>query len=211
MAQKSSATASSPRDPLSRDRVLRAALDLIDRDGADALTMRSLAKDLGVEAPSLYKHVPNKAAILDGICELIYAEVVMDDVGEAWEDRLRAYADGFRRALLNHQAAVPILTTRAVSTEGSMLLVEVALAEFARVGFDPETARKLLNVVVATITGMVLSEMSDQDTARRSFAEPEKFPLASATVIAAPADRDAEFDIAMAMLTEGISRRFPAT
>lgn len=211
MAQKSSGAESTPRDPLSRDRVLRAALDLVDRDGADALTMRSLAKDLGVEAPSLYKHVPNKAAILDGICELIYAEVVVDDVGEAWQDRLRAYADGFRRALLDHHAAIPILTTRAVSTDGSMLLVEIALAEFARVGFDPETARKLLNVVVAMITGMVLSEMSDGDTARRSFDAPEKFPLASATVISTPADRDAEFDMAIEMLTEGIERRIPAT
>lgn len=171
--------------------------------------MRSLAKDLGVEAPSIYKHVPNKAAILDGICELIYTEVVLDEVGDAWEDRLRAYADGFRRALLDHRAAVPILTTRAVSTDGSMLLVEVALAEFARVGFDAETGRRLLNVVVATITGMVLSEMSDRDKVRGEFDEPEKFPLASATVIASPADRDAEFDIAMTILTDGIDRLRP--
>lgn len=185
---------------------MRAALDLVDRDGEAALTMRSLAKDLDVEAPSLYKHVPNKEAILDGICELVYAEVVIDEVGEEWEERLRAYADGFRRALLRHRNAVPILATRAVATEGSMLLVEVALAEFARVGFDAETARRLLNVVVATVLGMALAEIADQDSARTNFADPDKFPLASVTVVSTPADRDAEFDIALTMLTEGIRR-----
>lgn len=184
---------------------MRAALDLIDRDGGGALTMRSLANDLDVEAPSLYKHVSNKEEILDGVCELMYAEVVIDDVGDAWEDRLVAYADGFRQALLRHRNAVPILATRPVATDGSMLLVEVALAEFARVGFDAETARRLLNVVVATVLGMALSEISDQDSARLTFADPERFPLASASVVATPADRDAEFEMAMAMLTAGIN------
>ncbi len=172
--------------------------------------MRSLAKHLGVEAPSLYKHVPNKGSILDGVCELIYAEVVVEDVGDDWEDRLRAYADGFRQSLLRHRNAVPILATRPVATEGSMLLVEVALAEFARIGFDAETSRQLLNVVVATIVGMALSEISDQAGARREFAEPERFPLASASVVATPADRDAEFDTAMSMLAAGIRQLLPA-
>jgi AcrR family transcriptional regulator len=63
------------RKPLSRDRVLQAAVDLADRDGIDALTMRNLAADLGVEAMSLYHHVANKEAILDGVVEVVVAEI----------------------------------------------------------------------------------------------------------------------------------------
>ena len=66
---------SSPRPPLTTDRVLRAAVDLADRDGLSALTMRRLGAELGVEAMSLYKHVANKEAILDGVVELIVGQI----------------------------------------------------------------------------------------------------------------------------------------
>lgn len=210
MSRTSSTGPKSSRLPLSRERVLQAALELIDRDGEGALTMRSLASDLGVEAPSIYKHVASKDAILDGVCELIYGEVVIDAVGNDWEERLRAYTDGFRRVLLRHRNAVPIVATRAVATTGSMFLVEVALTEFARVGFDAETARRLLNVVVATVIGMTLAEISDQDSARELLADPLRFPLASATVAASPADRVAEFELAMSILANGIRELIPA-
>ncbi len=66
------------RDPLTRERVLRAAVDLADRDGIDALTMRNLARELGAEAMSLYYHVANKEAVLDGV-----VEVIMDEINQA--------------------------------------------------------------------------------------------------------------------------------
>ena len=63
------------RSPLTRERVLRTAMDLADRDGLDALTMRALADELGVEAMSLYYHLPNKSAILDGVVEVAFEEI----------------------------------------------------------------------------------------------------------------------------------------
>ena len=71
----------SPRPPLTKERVLQAAVDLADREGLDALTMRRLGADLGVEAMSLYKHVANKEAILNGIVELVVGEIEIPSEG----------------------------------------------------------------------------------------------------------------------------------
>src|SRR2546430_16897959 len=85
-----------PRIPLSRRRVLRAAVELADRDGLDSLTMRRLAQELGAEAMSLYHHVANKEAVLDGIVEVILGEIMAADEGAAafpeadWQARLGA-------------------------------------------------------------------------------------------------------------------------
>ena len=85
--------AEKPRLPLSRERVLRGALGLADERGLDALTMRSLGQELGVEAMSLYNHVDNKEAVLDGLVELVVGEIV-----DAVEDEplLRARPSGRR-------------------------------------------------------------------------------------------------------------------
>src|SRR5215207_4757016 len=68
-------TARTPRAPLTRERVLQSASDLADRDGIEALTMRALADSLGVEAMSIYYHLPNKSAILDGVIDLTFTEI----------------------------------------------------------------------------------------------------------------------------------------
>ena len=75
----------SPRPPLTRERVLQAAVGVADRDGLGALTMRRLGAELGVEAMSLYKHVTNKEEVLDGIIELVVGEIETPRVGADWK------------------------------------------------------------------------------------------------------------------------------
>jgi len=108
------------RTPLSRERVLAAAVDLADSAGIDALTVRRLAESLGVEAMSLYYHVPNKEAILDGIVELVFTEIEREvrsfevpETDAAWQAALRARILGARRVMLRHPWAPALLDSRS--------------------------------------------------------------------------------------------------
>src|SRR6266540_6177235 len=88
---------------LSRERVLQAGLRLVDREGVDALTMRRLGKELGVEAMSLYGHVANKQDLLDGVVECVYAELPQCSLMSGpWHERLRSVAHRIRQVLLHH-------------------------------------------------------------------------------------------------------------
>src|SRR4051812_31600067 len=106
------------RAPLSRDRVLSAARAIADEDGIDALTMRRLADDLGVEAMSIYYHLPNKDAILDGLIELAFAEIEteVDSTGRigSWQQTLRARVLGARRVMLRHPWVPAVMESRSV-------------------------------------------------------------------------------------------------
>jgi AcrR family transcriptional regulator len=98
----SSQIAKQRRKPLSRERVLRAAIALADEGGIEALSMRKLAKALGVEAMSLYNHVANKNDVLDGIVEAAWAEIVVP-TGEAdWKTEIREIAVSVHETLLRH-------------------------------------------------------------------------------------------------------------
>jgi AcrR family transcriptional regulator len=107
------------RSPLTRDRVMRAAVALADERGLDALTMRSLGQELGVEAMSLYNHVDNKEAVLDGLVELVVAEI-MDAVREleppagpaGWKAATRARILAARQVLLRHRWAPAVIESR---------------------------------------------------------------------------------------------------
>ncbi len=97
------------RIPLSRDRVLRAALGLADEIGTGSLTMRKLAETLGVEAMSLYNHVPSKDAVLDGIVELVLDEVVLPADEEDWDGAIRRCAVSAHEALMRHPWACNVV------------------------------------------------------------------------------------------------------
>ena len=86
------ATQTEPRIPLSRERVLQAAIELADEGGIEALTMRKLARALGVEAMSLYNHVANKGDLVDGIVDLVISEVELPASAETWDVAVREYA-----------------------------------------------------------------------------------------------------------------------
>lgn len=206
-----------PKIPITRARVLDAALTLVNERGAAALTMRALATELDIEAPSLYKHIANKDEILDGLCELVYNQVSVGELGDDWQSRMKAYAHAFRRALLQNRNVACMVATRPVTTEGSMFLVEASLSEFTRAGVDVETGRRLLNIIAGFVVGHVLAEVADPAPGAaeynrvvefRAKLDPSVFPLSLATVGTSPADRDAEFELALDLLIDGISLRY---
>src|SRR5215212_7555686 len=96
------------RRPLTRERVLRAAIKLADQGGIDALSMRKLGQELGVEAMSLYNHAANKDDILDGIVELVVSEFVMP-TGDDWRAALRASQIGTHDVLVRHPWAASLM------------------------------------------------------------------------------------------------------
>lgn len=119
-AESGTTSARPRRAPLTRDRVLRSAIELADGAGIDALTVRRLAEQLGVEAMSLYYHVPNKEAILDGIVELVFAEVeeqvggfAVPEADAAWQAALRTRILGARQVMLRHPWAPALMDSRS--------------------------------------------------------------------------------------------------
>ena len=98
------------RIPLSRDRVLQAAVELADRSGVEAVTMRGLGDELGFEAMSLYRHVANKDDLLDGMLDLVLAEWQLPDADTDWADAVKASARSVHDGLRRHPWAARLLT-----------------------------------------------------------------------------------------------------
>jgi AcrR family transcriptional regulator len=131
------------RERLSRERVLRAALRLVDQRGLEALSMRKLAQDLGVEAMSLYNHVANKDAILDGLLERVLAEVQLPQPGGDWEAELRRAAISLHDALVRHPWACGLVMAPASSPNAlgaRIRYIEALLRILREAGFTPTQA-----------------------------------------------------------------------
>ena len=128
----------------------------VDREGLEALSMRKLGEELGVEAMSLYRHVANKADLLDGIHETILKEMPTPTLGGSWRDDLRMLGRSLRQVLMHHPAALPLFATRPALSPGSLLLVEVVLGMFREAGFSSEQALSALQTVYTYIVGNAL-------------------------------------------------------
>jgi AcrR family transcriptional regulator len=97
---------------ISRPVILRAALRIVDRDGVDGLSMHRLSDEVGRDPTVLYRHIPNKAALLDGVAEIVLEQLHVDTADPDWAAQLRAVAHDFRRLALEHPNMVPLLVTR---------------------------------------------------------------------------------------------------
>ena len=149
-------TAARPR--LSRDRVLAAAVQLADREGAEALTVRRLAEDLGVHPTSLYNHVPSKEAILDGVVERLFADVVLPEQIPTWQDWVRVIAACFRDLARAHPGAFMVLTRRPAETPLAYRITEIGLEVFDAGGFSQVQAVQAVRAVSLAVLGCALNE-----------------------------------------------------
>jgi AcrR family transcriptional regulator len=148
------------RPALTRDAVLGAALKVIDERGLGACTMRAVARELGVEAMSLYWHVEGKDALLDGVVERVIGEVPSTPPGEGgWRDGMAAFARGFRAVALAHPNAVPLLAARArVAYAAAGRAAEGGIALLEGAGFDRATAIRATRTVSRYVVGFTLAE-----------------------------------------------------
>jgi AcrR family transcriptional regulator len=152
---------------ITRDTVLAAALAIIDRDGADALTMRRLASALDRDPMVLYRHTPNKAALLDGVAESVLAQLRVDSGDPDWAGQLRAVARRFRALALAHPHIVPLIVTRPLATPlglrpaGTLRPLEDILALLTRAGFSRPDALHIYRALFGFLHGHVLDELQE--------------------------------------------------
>lgn len=199
------------RAGLSRVRVLRAALDLVDREGADALTMRRLGRELGVEAMSLYSYVDSKQDLVEGVVEQVFKEMPLITPGPGpWQERLRIHAATFRTVLLRHPNAVRLVAGRPLITEGTVAFVESALVELQAVGIDLATADRVLEVIASFTLGHVAEHLGTGARTDRVGAghdvDPARFPNVAAVRDQPPSDPDAAFEFGFDCILAGIER-----
>ena len=131
---------SATRLPLSRDRILGQALQIADADGVEALTMRRLADDLGFEAMSLYRHVANKDDVLDGVLDLVLAEIESPATEGEWDAAIRRSAISVNDALAQHRWATELLTSpMRLGADAARVHEPRSSAGCAKAGFSADT------------------------------------------------------------------------
>lgn len=150
-----------PRNtPLSRDRVVAAAVRLADDAGFDSLSMRALAASLGVEAMSLYNHVRNKDDLVDGMVEAVLAEIPPPRPVPDWRTALRVRALSMRAVFLAHPWAPPLIVGRLNTGPNSLALYDGTIGCLVAAGADHAAADHLCNAMDSLIYGFHLLERS---------------------------------------------------
>jgi AcrR family transcriptional regulator len=158
------------REPLNRERVLLAAIELADRGGFESLTMRKLAKELGVEAMSLYNHVGSKTDLLDGMVDLVFAEIEPPPSGGDWKAAMRARAVSTREALGRHRWAIGLMEGRTHHGPANLRLHDAVLGCLRAAGFSLEMTVHAYSVQDAYIYGFALQERDMSSESPDDFA-----------------------------------------
>lgn len=201
------------REALSRERILRAAVAIVDREGLEAISMRRLGEELGVEAMSLYNHVANKAAILDGIFETVLTEVPRARRPTSWQVGLRDRARAMRAVLRAHPNALPIFATRPAVTPASIARVEEVLDILRTAGFSGDDSLSALQVLLAFVVGHAVAAHSPRrpdEESRPAYDQlgDEQFPrVREAARLLATHDLDEEFELGLEAMLSGLQLR----
>ena len=151
---------SKTREPLSRGRVLDVALTLADEIGLESLSMRRLGQELGVQAMSLYKHVSNKDAILDGIVERVAAEIDWTWQGDDWRASMRKRAQSAHRVLMAHPWATMLIVSRANVGPAMLSYVDRTIGCLRAAGFSYAMADHAWNAIDAHVYGLTLQRLN---------------------------------------------------
>ncbi|WP_440900627.1 TetR/AcrR family transcriptional regulator [Actinosynnema sp.] len=203
---------------LSRAVILDAAVAVADAEGVSAVSMRSVARRLGVDAKSLYNHVEGKDGLLDALAEHVLLGIRLPEPTGVPEDDLRAIAVEFRRGALAHPGVAALVLTRQLSSMAGLAPIEAALSVLLRAGIEPEEAVHLLRALLAAVVGTLLREVSagpELGTADPVGIARRRAVLASlglpGLVAAAPhlarCDHDREFDYTVELLVRAVSAR----
>ncbi|MGI8553693.1 MAG: TetR/AcrR family transcriptional regulator C-terminal domain-containing protein [Dehalococcoidia bacterium] len=177
------------RTPVNREQLLREAMALVEDGGFDGLTMRRLAARLGVQAPSLYNHLRDKAELLALLADAISGEVREIDPERPWREQLEAVARDYRRVLLAHRDGARVLAATPPLGPHRLQAIEQVLALFCRAGFAAADAVDAAFVFNSYVVGFVLDETQAQlggdlsaaelqEQARRWYGAlpPERYP-----------------------------------
>jgi AcrR family transcriptional regulator len=207
------------REPLTRDRILRAALDLADEGGVASLTMQAIGRRLGVEAMSLYRHVRNKEDILDGLVDIAFDEIELPADRSDWRPAMRARCVSERAMLRRHPWVITLLESRVTPGPANLRSHDETLAVLVDAGFTAATATNAYNLLDSYVLGFALQEVNlpFEDAAGLAEMGPgllEQVPADTYPTLARVAqellasgfDYAAEFEIGLDLILEGIER-----
>jgi AcrR family transcriptional regulator len=215
-----------PTDPgagrarLTRERVLRAAVLLADSGGLEALTMRRLGEELGVEAMSLYKHVANKEDLLDGMVDLVFAEIELPTGDTDWRTAMRARAVSARAALTRHPWATALMQSRTAPGGATLRHHDTVIGTLRRAGFSVALTAHAFSAIDAYVYGFALQERSlpfetaeqAEEVGRQMFARmpPGEFPhlteLTAEHILRPGYDYGDEFEYGLDLVLDGLAR-----
>jgi AcrR family transcriptional regulator len=155
-----------PRVPVTRERIVEAALEIVDSEGADALTARRLASRLDIKAPSLYAHVPSMDAVwFEIVAHLVrdIADVPLD--GLTWREALRRSAQEYRRVLLTHPNVVPVFAQAALQSEDVVAFYDRIIEVLTDAGWSATSAMKISLGLDALMFGSAITPFAPSFTA----------------------------------------------
>ena len=203
--------ATTAREPLNKDRILQCALHVVDQDGLEALSMRRLGHELGVEAMSLYHHVPNKRALLEGIVDTLLAEIDIPppEVGD-WATRVRMVTRSYRGLAQTHPNAFPLLLTADLKTEGSRRSMEAMIRLCREAGFpDEETTIDAFCTLGSFVSGFALFEIGGFLALAADDADPTRRPPTERCggMPHLLAHEDAQFEFGLDVILAGLEAR----
>jgi AcrR family transcriptional regulator len=220
----------SQRPSLAREQIVRAAIELADAEGLEALTMRRLAQKLGAGAMSLYWHVPNKDDLLDLMLDTAFGEVELPEQPALdWRADLRLFARHMLGVLRRHTWLPSLISSRPLPSPNRLRYVERLLAELAGLGLDFNTIGGILNTVEAYVDGFAQHEVSPEEIRRRTgMAEAEwratftaylqqilssgQYPTVARLIVGnAEITADATFEFGLDCVLDGIAARIATT
>lgn len=206
------------RTPLSRERVIRAAVAVADEKGSAALTMRAIAEPLGVEAMSIYHHVSGKEDILDGMVDAVFGEIELPPHDTDWRSSMRRRAVSARAVLLRHPWAVGLMDSRSRPGPATLRHHDAVIGALRAGGFSVRMAAHAVSLIDSYLYGFVLQELSlpftgaaEQDEVAGAIlrempadAYPHLAELAAEHVLRPGYDYAGEFDFGLALILDGL-------
>ena len=214
-----------PARKLTPQAVVTTALALADRHGLEALTMRGLARELGVEAMSLYHHFAGKDALLDAMVDRVYAAILLPEASGQWRAELRRRSVSVRQVLHAHPWALPLMESRRAPGPANLAYHEANIACLRAAGFTPEQVAHAYAIVDAFVYGFVLQEatlpfesgdeaaaMIEQDAFGEALASYPNMVWFTQEVILGPGySFTREFEPGLDLVLEGIQSRLSST
>ena len=208
------------RAPLSRDKVLRAAMAVADAGGLETLTMRTLGQELGVGPMALYRHVANKDDMVDGIVDLVFAEIVVPEADADWNMAMRERAISLREVLSRHRWAVGLMESRTNPGPANLRHHDAVIGNLRASGFDMAMAAHAYSLLDSYIYGFAQTQMnlpfeSTDDIVELSQSMLQPFPLNAFPNLAAFITEHAmkpgydfadEFEYGLDLILDGIER-----
>jgi AcrR family transcriptional regulator len=194
---------------LTRDRIFRAALDVVDREGVDGLTVTGIARELGVRGPSLYHHIDGRGEIVEGVRHLVVAETdVTPFADRPWPQALTEWARSLRDAFARHPHTIPLLATTTIRSQLTLQMYERAVESLESAGWPEDLVVGVFTAIESFVIGSALDQVAP-DTMIEVGPYSDDVPrLARALQRREDSPRaEAAFDIGLRALVAGLELR----